>query len=440
VSPVVWFKLENKWLQKMLALTDQGLASAANFAILILLAWSSTAAEVGLYAIAVSVIVIATGVQDALITRPYTLQFLDQDIAPARHAGGALLLSATMATALGSLAALAAGVSVIYGGFDQIALLLAALAVALPGALMREFMRRFFLARIATAELVVFDLASIALMSICLVSLSLLDALNAATALFAIGSGYGLTCAIWIIVRREWFDPAFSSTVRCAGRFWQVGKWLLPGRAARELQGYLSHWYAVLMMGATATGIFAACLSIVAVSNPFVIGLLNLMTPRAVRTLKHRGEKALRHQTIVDAAMIGGVMFGFTLLIALSGETIMDWIFPAQSYAGNGLLLTLLTMSAAIAATGGPASIALLAMGLTKTDAKVALAVCALQLVLIPSLMIVTGLVGAAIALAVGETIGFLIRWGIVLSVRAKEVPTVIVACSGEKPKGSHHR
>ena len=75
---------EGKFARALWSLGDQAAVSAANFLVLLLIARYSTSADVGIYAIAFSIVVILISVQEALITRPYTVSFFDSQRLQAR--------------------------------------------------------------------------------------------------------------------------------------------------------------------------------------------------------------------------------------------------------------------------------------------------------------------------------------------------------------------
>ena len=49
-----------------------------------------------------------------------------------------------------------------------------------------------------------------------------------------------------------------------------IGKWLLSGQLAMQAQGYMTYWLTLAIAGTLATGIYTACMSIVAFANPLL--------------------------------------------------------------------------------------------------------------------------------------------------------------------------
>lgn len=408
---------EGRLAQKLWSFADQAMVSAASFFVLFFLARHTSAADVGYYAVSISVIVIMVGIQDALVTRPYTLRYFDAGISGREHAGGTLVIALSMALLSGIFVAAIALFFQFVLARPDLARLAGALALALPAGQMREFVRRYLLAGMAVRKVFFFDLMAILAMIILLLRLGASGWLDAASALGGMALGYLLILAFWLLLHRREFHVSRAAIRHAMLICWDIGKWLLPGRAARELQGYMTHWYSIAMLSATATGVFAASLSIVALSNPFIIGMVNVMTPRAVRSLKERGMAGLRNQAVLDALFIGFVMFGFAAFIALFGEALMGLLFPDEAYAGNSRVLPILALSVAVSSTGAPAAVALMSAGHTRAESKISLGICALELMLIPLLILHSGIQGAAFALLLGEIVGFVSRWGLLAAI-----------------------
>jgi hypothetical protein len=49
---------------------------------------------------------------------------------------------------------------------------------------------------------------------------------------------------------------------------WGLGKWLCAGQITVSVQGYATYWLLPLLLDLTATGVFAACMSIASLANP----------------------------------------------------------------------------------------------------------------------------------------------------------------------------
>ena len=392
------------------SLGDQAIVSAANFLVLFFVARGSTTADVGIYAIALSIVVILISTQEALIARPYTIRFFDSGLSDKELAGSAFLLALLFSAIACSVSLLFYFLQAHFFGNSTLAQLGAAFAFAIPFALLRQFIRRFLLATGSLRELFFFDLFCIALMFGAIFYLFQTEDLNVATVFWAMGGAYFLGFASWLVIRFRQFSFNVKSVQHTCSLFWRTGKWLLPTRAIREFQGYMTHWFSIVLLSASATGVFAANLSVVALSNPFVLGLLNIMTPGAVRVYKDDGMTGLRNQTIANMLVMFLIMISFCVLIFLFGDSIMGLLFPNEDYRQNSALLLVLAAAISIGAIASPISVSLVCSNHAKEESRIYFYVCALSLFAVPLLITLAGLTGASYSILFIEVTAFIAR------------------------------
>lgn len=407
---VAWLKAKNQiW-----GLADQLVVSVTSFATMIVVARASDPAQLGLYSIGTSIIVMLLTVQDSLITRPYSIQIFKPAGTPEQHGFSSLLLSGMLAVlTCAATAAVATYWSASGGGASQWPLALA-IALAAPFVLFREFGRRYSYANLKMYRAFMVDSVAAVCSLVPLAYLGWTGQLDAASAIAAVGIGAGVSGTLWFLRRRRAFQYNSASLRQTLRQSWALGKWLLGGQLAMQAQGYAIHWICLIAAGAATTGTYAACLSIVALANPFVFGFLNLLTPKSVRTLKDMGPEELRRQVLRDSALLAGMMLAFTIFIYFAGETVMSLIYPGENYANQGPVLTVLalaSMAGAIGSVGAPAAIALQSAERGQAAAAAAAATCVIGILASSILIPRFGLAGAAWGLLVTETIGSVSCW-----------------------------
>jgi O-antigen/teichoic acid export membrane protein len=397
---------------------DQGVVSATSFLVLLMLARWASVEHVGYYAIGISIIALAIAVQDSLVTRPYAIQVFRPPLGAQAHAFGALafgiLLSGVVALSLAATAAF-------LGHGSGLATLFLALAAIMPFVLGREFARRYSFANLRMREALLLDAAACAMLVLGLVLAHGFKPLTAATAMAVLGVASGTSLVAWCLIKRRSFANragAVTSTVR---QSWGIGKWLLTSQVALQIQGYAAHWIALIVAGAAATGLYSACLSVVALANPFLFGFFNLLTPKYVRVYRHGGYRVLRRQAAVDTLILAVVMGAFTAFVASFGAVLMTYLFPGEAYSGGTGILTILSLSAAVGALGGPATVALATLERGRAQAAVSLAACVLGSALVWVLMVEWGLEAAAAGILLTDCVSSLARWIIFLHAGARE-------------------
>jgi O-antigen/teichoic acid export membrane protein len=286
-----------------------------------------------------------------------------------------------------------------------------ALAMALAFVLLREFARRFGFAHLNLKQVLLLDVV-VAVLNLLFLSLLVKSGeLSAVTALLALA----LSCAVgsigWLWLARREFAFCLLAVHGTIKQSWQLGKWLLCGQLAIQVQGYVTYWLSMLIAGAAVTGIYAACMSLVGFLNPLLFGFYNILTPRSVRVLHNGGSAALRRDAARNSLVIAAVISPLCLLLIMFGDDLLRLIYAGGEYSGSGQILAILAISSLAAAVGAPASIALATAEHGRALAAVMGATALLNVILVWYLMGLWGLVGAAYAVLIAEVLGSVGRW-----------------------------
>ena len=391
-----------------LAFVDQCAVSGQAFLILLMMGTFADLAQVGAFALALSVIALSLAIQDAAITRPYTIQLHT----PVGTAHGHLIASLRLSLLLGALA------FVLVAGFGVFASVtgrawdgqtIVALAVALPGTMLREFSRRVSFAHERSRDAVLIDAPVVCGGLIGIAGLGLSGHLTAASGLLVLAATNFIGGSCWLFAKGLSRGNEKVPTAQVATTSWRMGRWLILYQLALQTQGYTTQWLALFFLGATATGVYAACLSIIAFANPMLYGLFNIMIPKSAKVFQQAGNHGVLRHALRDSAVLVGLMLGFCLLIVLFGQNLMTALYPAAGYTRH--LLVVIALSSLLATAGAPAAIALAS---ADKAASLALVICftaIINLAIISVLLPAAGLLGAAYGTLLAEFIGTAGRW-----------------------------
>ncbi len=391
-----------------LAFVDQCAVSGQAFLTLLLMGTLADLAQVGAFAIALSVIVIALAVQDAAITRPYTIQLH----APIGSARGHLLASFRLSLALAgviSLAVLVFSIFLVVKGRPSDGQIAIALALALPGAMLREFGRRVSFAHERSLEALMIDAPAVCIGLVGIVMLGLTGHLSAATGLLVLAATNFTAGACWIMAKGLVCANEKVETTPVAVASWAMGRWLIVNQIAIQVQGYTTQWFALIFLGVHATGVLAASLSIIAFANPILFGLFNIMIPKSARVFRQSGNQGVLKRALRDSAVLVGLMFVFCIVITVFGQQIMSALYPKTGDTWH--LLIVLAVSAMLASAGAPAAIALASANKAANLALVAGFAALFNLAIVVVLMPIGGLLGAAYGTLLAELVGTAGRW-----------------------------
>ncbi len=399
----------------ILGLVDQGAVSASNFLMLVLVGRANDLAELGIFATAFSILIVASAVQDALVSRPYTISIHKPDAPHCQR-----LADATISNLILSVAALATGMAIavvflLLGGSTYGSMICLCVGIVLAFFLMREFARRHCFAHGRLAMALLIDLAAALIALGGAVVLAIAGALTALTALALIGLANMIAVAIWVAGARKEFKGAQAATDGIFRDWQRLGLWFLLGQLAIQVQGYALPWVTMIAESPARAGLLSIATSVVGLCNPVLTGLFNILMPKAVHRFQAQGMKGLLRGAVRDALVIGIIMGLFVLLMIGVGEHLAALLFGASSFADMQILIAILSVAAAIGAIGTPASIALSAAeGAREVGCSmgfIALLSVGAAAVLLPA----AGLIAAVWGFLIVETVGCGLRWAMLV-------------------------
>lgn len=397
--------------EHIFSLVDQALVSGTSFLTTFLVARFSTAGELGVYAIGISVLVSLLAFQDSLILQPYTIRLHSAGRRLADHEGASLIFSVLFSIGSALLMIVTASAMLAWGGASNVLAMIFAVGAVVPFALAREFARRTAIAQLEMHRAVILDAAVALIQLAALAILGLTGHMSATTACATLGGANGIVAAGWLCWARHALNLRLQEAKAFLSETWDLGKWLLVGRVTVQVQGYIIYWITLFMAGAVTTGVLAACMSIVNISAPLILALGNVMVPRSVLAWRNEGGQGLWREATRNALRFAGVIAPFCILMLFGGEALMHRLYPGSEYQGSGVVVAVLAFATFAAALGGPASFALATMERPRAIVIVGLIGAALSIGLVALLMMTWGLLGAAFGLLAGNIFGAVGRW-----------------------------
>lgn len=397
--------------EHILSLVDQGLVSGTSFLTTLLLARFSNAGELGIYAIGISVLVSLLAFQDSLILQPYTIQRHSSGVRPADHEGASLIFSVFASVGSALILTVAASAALAWGGGSDMLAMIFAVAAVLPFMLTREFARRSAMAQLEMHRAVILDAAVAFIQLSTLALLGFTGNMSATGACAALGAANAVVAAGWLCWTSRSLNLRLETAKAIFSETWDLGKWLLVGRVTVQVQGYIIYWIAMIVAGAAATGVLAACMSIVNIAAPLILALGNVMVPRSVLAWRKEGGEGLWHETIRNVTRFAVVIAPFCIFMLFGGEELMHRLYPGSEYQGTGLVVAVLAFATFATALGGPASFALATMERPRAIVIVGMVGAGLSVGLVALSMTRWGLLGAAFGLLAGNIFGTIGRW-----------------------------
>jgi O-antigen/teichoic acid export membrane protein len=406
--------------QSAISLADQAVASATNFLTGIILARTCSKEQLGLYMLGFSLILLMTDLQTSLITTPYMVYAPRlKGHAHALYTGSTLIhqLAFCVLTMFGvAIAAIA-----VAGGLGSAGLgpVLWALSVVIALIMLREHARRVSFARLKLKTAFLFD-TSIAVGQLSgLLLLARFGLLSASRAFWVIGSICGVAVLGWLWWDREFYHPQLSESLADLKKNWVFGKWVFASGLVWAVSMNLYPWFLAAFHGTASAGVWAACLGVVSVGNPAVLGIQNLVGPKIAHTYAAAGSKELRRLVLKITTAVFLLMSLLCLALICWGGRLVTLLYGRQ-YAGNNIVVSILALNLLVSATAFSFSRALFALERADLDFLVNFAALFIMVTLGFWLVRAFGPMGAALGLVGANFVASGVRVGAFLKLLAQ--------------------
>jgi len=403
---------ETTLFKTLVSLGDQAVVSGTSFATTIAVGRWCAQEQLGLYCLGFSLAVMVLTALQSLVTVPYTVYSQRLHGGAQRHYAGGVLLQAGVLGLVTAAAVLGwSGVRYAGWGPQPLSPVLAAVASVMVWIVLREFARRHCMAHLNVFGALGID-ASIALVHLsCLGLLAWSGRLSAVTGLLSLGGACAVVVAAWWTVSRGGFTFDRAELLPAWRRNWRMGRWIFAGQmVGNMISDVLLVWLVAAVLGAVQAGVFAAAVTVVNFSNPFLLGMSQVLNPRIARAFARESRRDFRRVVVRSAWVLGGAMALFGLLVFVGGGWAMDFIYRGK-YPGCETLASLLAVTAWVHALWICPGMGLCALDRAELNFRAALAGLAVTGVATGVLVTPYGLVGVAGGMLAGQIVVASITW-----------------------------
>lgn len=406
--------------QGILSLVDQGVVSATNFLTGVIIARACSKEELGLYMLGFSLILLVTDLQGSLISTPYMVYAPRlKDEAHALYTGSTLIHQLALCFLI--VLALAGGEIAIGHGVGPRGLgpVLWALVAVASLIMLREYARRTWFACLKVKRVLLFD-SCIAVGQIGgLMLLAHFGLLSASRAYCVIGFACGVAVLSWLWSERSFYRLRIRESLADLKKNWIFGKWVFACGLVWAISMNLYPWLLAAFHGTASAGIWAACLGVVALGNPAVLGAQNFLGPKIAHVYAQEGGRSLRRFVLRASVAFALPMLVFGLAMMFGGGPLVTLLYGHQ-YAGNGLVVTILAFNLAVSAVAFSFSRALYTV--ERADVELVVNLVGLFIMLTLGLWLVRsfGILGAALGLLAANTAASGVRAGAFLRLPAR--------------------
>jgi O-antigen/teichoic acid export membrane protein len=395
-----------------LSLMDQAIVSGTSFLTTLLIGRICGAEELGIYSLAFTVIVLITNLQSAVFSTPYTIYGNKLESVDRQKYAGSVLLHCLMLMTLSAVctASLAVGLSVLRPGSPYVGLIWI-LTGALPLFLLREFVRRFAFAHLRIGVVLVTDIVASAIQLLGLGYLLQNDQLTTVNVYLVMGTACGIAAGGAMTYLKDGISIRLGNFFHELQKSWVLGRWLVATRLTSMVQMYAVHWILAAFLGSAATGVYAASMTLLLAANPFIIGIGNLLEPKAARAMADGGPEQLRRVVWKATQLLGGIMGVYCGIVLIAGGWIVSFLYDGNEYAHQGPTVAILALVALVGAWETGAVYGLRVLERPDLSFRVGLlslvVTFTLAILLVPS----WGTLGGACAVLVGDGLAAIVRW-----------------------------
>lgn len=391
-----------------LSVFDQALLSGTNFLTAVIIGRACSNGELGVYYLVLTGLFLLLGVQEQLISAPYSVFLKQRESDKASFAGSTLihqfaivlLVTVLMGTSLACFPTIVS---------STIGVGLASMLIwTIPFLLLRGFVREFLFANLKLRTLFVMDFATCSVQLIGLWCLLSADSLNATTVYLLMGIACGMAATTWLFLNRKCFDFTGNWLADWLSN-WQFSRWALATHVVGSSTPYVMPWVLFSIHGDAATGLMASCSAVVGLSNMVLSGIANFLTPRAARSFADEGvdglKSLLRRINLLFVIVLGGI----SVLAAVGGEQLIDFVYDGK-FANTGPIVFTLSLAVLSNSMGVTAGNGLWAINRPRAnlvaDCVTFIAAVVAAFAFIP----VFGALGAALAILTANTLGAGVR------------------------------
>ncbi|MEQ1904386.1 MAG: lipopolysaccharide biosynthesis protein [Pirellulaceae bacterium] len=401
-----------------LSLLDQTIVSGTSFLTTVMIGRVCGAEELGVYSLAFTLVVLLTNLQTAVLSTPYTIHGNRLSGQERHEFAGSVFVHCLMFMAATSLclALIAIGLFVFQPSNSYIYVMWG-LAASMPLLLLREFVRRFAFTHFQILTVLAVDISATVIHFFGLWLLLQNELLTTVNAYLVIAVSCAIASGIALAYLKNGIAVRWHNVFPELGRSWLLGRWLAATRGASLVQSYAVYWILAGFIGTAATGVYAACMTLLMAANPFIIGIGNLLEPQAARALAQGGVSQMRRVVWHATLLLGSVMGLYCGALVFFGGWIVPLLFKGQQFENQGAVIAILALGTLthVWATGSTHGLRIL----ERPDLSFRASILSLVITLTLSVILVPlfGLLGGAWAVFAGDIAATTMRWIVFLQV-----------------------
>jgi len=309
-----------------IAAIDQGLLSAINLGVQILLINTVTKSDYGYYAIAFSIIMYMMSFQNAVVNTPITVSIASKTEDEINRYVSSVFSGQLIALAfIVIFGSVITSILYFFGLGEEESLIVASLCIGSFGILNREFLRAYFFAVEEPGRVLKLDFyyGVIYLGLICIAYL--LFKINVPLIIIFMGFAAGFDSLI--LNKRFKFDFNFTNIKNSYNENWQMGKWSLLSVTLTHLQNY-SYLYVIgALLGSAAMADVSASRLLLMPLGLLTIGWGNVVRPYGSKLREQNQLKKFFWNLVLAGLAFPVLVLLITLILYFSSDILLEYVF-----------------------------------------------------------------------------------------------------------------
>ena len=291
-----------------------------------------SAEELAYYDAAFGILMLIMGMHEAFVTTPLTFfNHRKKSTDEQKFAGKMLFLSLVF-----SVVALAATIAtvlyqyLVFNVSHAFLLAMIGLVILVPFQAVKEFSRRWLLANMNVRQSTMLEFGFASCFIVLMAGLVLLAKVNAATVLGLTAAANFLCLIAWWKIYGKSFSLDSGGVKTQAVENYRYGKWVAAENVCSVIMMFFSQWFLISQIGVIEAGVYSACVTIVFLSNPFLLGVSSVFAPRSAQVFAEEGWRGLGVLLSQYAVLVTVVLVGFSGVLYFFGGQLTELAFGDQ--------------------------------------------------------------------------------------------------------------
>jgi O-antigen/teichoic acid export membrane protein len=365
--------------------------------------------QLGLYASGLSLILLVTAIQAALITVPYTISSprIPKEDHPLYK--GSTILQQLLLVSMSMLVFLCIGLFGSAQRSSDLRMVFLALSAICGFACFRDFVRRVSYAELHYSLALILDSCLAVLQVGAIGLLAWKHQLNASRALIVVGISCACTGVAWLAI--SWKTISFSHAHAINGFRvnWALGRWLVSSSVLWSICIDQYPWLITSLRAPVEAATWAAAYGVMAFLNPIVLALNNDVAPRVSHDYAAHGMAGLTRSVNRSAVIAGLITLPVLAGLVLFGSKLVRLMYGAK-FGNTGVIVDLLAVGLWFYAIGLSFPIGMLALKRAGVDFAINVACIASFLAFGILLIHRHGVFGAACSFLMVQTVALVLR------------------------------